>query len=71
MKIMWITNQIIGSLANKKGLKPITGQWLNAELKREEQLKLSSEQFLEEPQFITTEKKISMPTIISKKEYCN
>ena len=36
--------------------------------KREEQLKLSSEQFLEEPQFITTEKKISMPTIISKKE---
>ena len=25
--------------------------------KREEQLKLSSEQFLEEPQFITTEKK--------------
>lgn len=35
---MWITNQIIGSLANKKGLKPITGQWLNAELNREEQV---------------------------------
>ncbi len=37
MKIMWVTNQIVGSLAHKKGLKPITGQWLNAELKIEEQ----------------------------------
>ena len=36
--------------------------------KREEQLKLSSEQFFEEPQFINTEKKISMPDISSKKE---
>lgn len=33
---MWVTNQIVGSLAENKGLKPITGQWLNAELKKEE-----------------------------------
>jgi len=36
--------------------------------KREEQLKLSSNQLFEEPQFITTEKKISMPDFSSKKE---
>ena len=36
--------------------------------KREEQLKLSSNQFLDDPQFITTEKKLSMPDISSKKE---
>ena len=29
--------------------------------KREEQLKLSSDQEIEDPQFITTEKKFSMP----------
>ena len=36
--------------------------------KREEQLKLSSNQFYDEPQFITTEKKLSMPDVSSKKE---
>ena len=36
--------------------------------KREEQLKLSSNQFFDQPQFITTEKKSSMPDISSKKE---
>ena len=36
--------------------------------KREEQLKLSSNQLFDEPQFITTEKKISMPDVSSKKE---
>ena len=36
--------------------------------KREEQLKLSSNQLYEEPQFITTEKKITMQDFSSKKE---
>ena len=36
--------------------------------KREEQLKLSSNQLYEEPQFITTEKKISMQDFSSKKD---
>ena len=36
--------------------------------KREEQLKLSSDQTLEDPQFSTTEKKLSMPDISSKKK---
>ena len=36
--------------------------------KREEQLKLSSEQIFEESQFQTTEKKISMPDLSSKKK---
>lgn len=36
--------------------------------KREEQLKLSSNQLYDEPQFITTEKKLSMPDVSSKKE---
>ena len=36
--------------------------------KREEQLKLSSDQEIEDPQFITTEKKFSMPDISSKKK---
>ena len=34
--------------------------------KREEQLKLSSDQIFEEPQFQTTEKKNSMPDVTSK-----
>ena len=36
--------------------------------KRDEQLKLSSNQLYDEPQFITTEKKLSMPDVSSKKE---
>ena len=36
--------------------------------KREEQLKLSSNQLFDEPQFVTTEKKFSMPDVSSKKE---
>ena len=36
--------------------------------KRDEQLKLSSNELYDEPQFITTEKKLSMPDVSSKKE---
>ena len=35
MKILWVTNQIIGQLAESKGIKAVTGQWLNAEINKE------------------------------------
>ncbi|MBC5709489.1 glycosyltransferase [Hungatella sp. L12] len=35
MKILWVTNQIIGQLAERKGIKAVTGQWLNAEINME------------------------------------
>lgn len=38
MKVLWITNQIIGDLAIKQGLKAVTGQWLNAELEKEKRI---------------------------------
>lgn len=35
MKILWVTNLIIGALAATKGIKSTSGQWLNAELETE------------------------------------
>ena len=35
MKILWVTNAIIGALARQHGMKPTSGQWLNAELASE------------------------------------
>lgn len=35
MKIMWITNVIVGDLASKHGVTVTSGQWLNAELEKE------------------------------------
>lgn len=35
MKVLWVTNSIIGALAEKHGIKQTSGQWLNAELDNE------------------------------------
>ena len=35
MKILWITNMIVGDLALERGIKLTSGQWLNAEIDNE------------------------------------
>ncbi len=35
MKILWVTNSLIGAIAEKHSLKQTSGQWLNAELENE------------------------------------